>query len=136
MKLIDPDLIEQLYQDAAISPRLRAHYCLHADHSEKVQRILIALAKGSYVEPHYHELPHQWEMFALLKGALKVTRYSRCGAVEDEAILADAEDCPQIIQFSPLEIHSVECISEFALMLEVKEGPFDASRAKVFPRFA
>ncbi|SUX72999.1 Uncharacterised protein [Citrobacter freundii] len=81
MRLIDNDQLDELYDQARQSERLRSHLLMHGSHQEKVQRLLIALVKGSYVEPHYHELPHQWEMFIVMQGQLQVCLHSRNGKV-------------------------------------------------------
>ena len=104
---------------------------MHGSHQEKVQRLLIALVKGSYVEPHYHALPHQWEMFIVMEGQLQVCLYGRNGEVIKQFIAGDNTGI-SIVEFSPGDIHSVECLSPRALMVEVKEGPFDSSFAKLF----
>lgn len=130
MKILDPVLLNQLYDDASSSERLRSHFMLHANHSEKVQRLIIAMLKGSYVEPHYHELPHQWEMFILLHGQIRVCLYSVEGEVLHDKII-NAHDTLPIVEFLPGDIHSVECLSDKALLIEMKEGPFDPLNAKV-----
>lgn len=45
MKILEPVLLNQLYDDASSSERLRSHFMLHANHSEKVQRLIIAMLK-------------------------------------------------------------------------------------------
>ena len=129
MRLIDNDQLDELYDQAGQSERLRSHLMMHGSHQEKVQRLLIALVKGSYVEPHYHELPHQWEMFIVMEGQLKVCLYGRNGEVIKQFIAGDNTGI-SIVEFSPGDIHSV--LSPRALMVEVKEGPFDPSFAKSF----
>ena len=52
MRLIDKNQLETLYGQAGQSERLRSHLLLHDSHQDKVQRLLIALVKGSYVDPH------------------------------------------------------------------------------------
>lgn len=131
MRLIDNDQLDELYDQAGQSERLRSHLMMHGSHQEKVQRLLIALVKGSYVEPHYHELPHQWEMFIVMEGQLQVCLYGRNGEVIKQFIAGDNTGI-SIVEFSPGDIHSVECLSPRALMVEVKEGPFDSSFAKLF----
>lgn len=121
MRLIDNDQLDELYDQAGQSERLRSHLMMHGSHQEKVQRLLIALVKGSYVEPHYHELPHQWEMFIVMEGQLKVCLYGRNGEVIKQFIAGDNTGI-SIVEFSPGDIHSVECLSPRALMVEVKEG--------------
>ncbi|CRL64496.1 WbuC family cupin fold metalloprotein [Proteus penneri] len=131
MKYIDKILLDNLYNEAEKSERLRSHLLLHKSHEDKVQRLLIALVKDSYVEPHYHELPHQWEMFIILEGQIEITLYNYSGEVK-ESFLAGENTSISIVNLEPNEIHSIKCISQKALMLEVKEGPFDPNYAKKF----
>ncbi|MGR5531575.1 WbuC family cupin fold metalloprotein [Vibrio alfacsensis] len=130
MKVYGNDSLSTLFQAAEISPRKRAHLNLHASYDEKVQRLFIALTKGSYVEPHYHELSHQWEMFVVIHGLIRVCHYNSDGGIVSELLVGDGERA-KVIEFLPNDIHSVECLSETALMLEIKEGPFRPEFAKV-----
>ena len=129
MRKITQSDIELLFEQASNSPRKRAHLSLHASFDDKVQRLYIALLKGSYVEPHYHALAHQWEMFIVQSGVLKVTLHHKDGSVISSCLVGDEQDT-QAIEFNPGDVHSVECISEQALMLEIKEGPFVEKYAK------
>ncbi|MDF7760045.1 WbuC family cupin fold metalloprotein [Kosakonia cowanii] len=131
MRLIESEQLEALYLQAGQSERLRSHLLLHSSHQEKVQRLLIALVRGSYVEPHYHELPHQWEMFIVMEGQLQVCLHGNDGKVIKQFIVGENTGI-SVVEFSPGDIHSVECVSPRALMMEVKEGPFDPSFAKAF----
>ncbi|MBK5145051.1 WbuC family cupin fold metalloprotein [Budviciaceae bacterium BWR-B9] len=134
MRMIDRKIIEELYKQANISERKRAHYQLHYSHQDKVQRLLIALIKGSYVEPHFHELHNQWEMFSVLDGCIRVCIYDEGGDIINTFLAGPGENS-SLVEFSPGEIHSVECISNQTLMLEIKEGPFDPNYAKAFPKW-
>lgn len=134
MRMLNNDEVNLLYQLASNSVRLRSHFLLHHTHDDKVQRLLIAMVRGSYVEPHYHGLEHQWEMFSVIHGEIKVCLYDQDGNVL-KGFFVNSEDALPLVEFSPNEIHSVECISERVLMLEVKEGPFDSSMPKIFPAF-
>ncbi|CZV82858.1 WbuC family cupin fold metalloprotein [Enterobacter hormaechei subsp. xiangfangensis] len=131
MRLIDKNQLEALYDQAGQSERLRSHLLLHESHQDKVQRLLIALVKGSYVDPHYHELPHQWEMFIVMQGQVQVCLYNEDGRIINQFV-AGANTAISVVEFSPGDIHSVECLSPRALMMEVKEGPFDPTFAKAF----
>ncbi|MCM7512756.1 WbuC family cupin fold metalloprotein [Enterobacter hormaechei] len=131
MRLIDKNQLETLYDQAGQSERLRSHLLLHESHQDKVQRLLIALVKGSYVDPHYHELPHQWEMFIVMQGQVQVCLYGKDGEIINKFV-AGENTTINIVEFSPGDIHSVECLSPRALMMEVKEGPFDPAFAKAF----
>ncbi|EAN1750368.1 WbuC family cupin fold metalloprotein [Salmonella enterica] len=129
---INKDTIDKLYLKASLSNRKRAHLPLHSSHYEKVQRIIIAFIEDSYVDPHYHELEHQWEMFVVLEGMLEVCLYDDLGNIVDTFRVGPSTDL-SIIQFNPGDIHSVKCLSPKALMVEVKEGPFDEKLAKRLP---
>lgn len=131
MRLIDNVQLDALYEQASHSERLRSHLLMHGSHQDKVQRLLIALVKGSYVEPHYHELPHQWEMFIVMEGQLQVCLHGDDGKIV-KCFIAGENTGISVVEFSPGDIHSVECLSPRALMMEVKEGPFDPSFAKSF----
>ncbi|HGL4294447.1 TPA: WbuC family cupin fold metalloprotein [Citrobacter sedlakii] len=130
MKVIDTSKINELYTQAFSSERKRTHHLLHSTHNEKVQRLLISLVKGSYVEPHYHNESNQWELFVVLQGQILLTMYNETGDITKKINLGPQCEA-QLVEIYPNEIHSVECISETALMLEVKEGPFNESKAKV-----
>ena len=130
MKKITQDDIGLLFNEASKSPRKRAHLNLHTSFDDKVQRLYIALLKGSYVEPHYHALAHQWEMFIVLSGILKITIHKEDGSIICTFLVGDEQDTKSI-EFQPRDIHSLECISDKALILEIKEGPFSPKSAKV-----
>lgn len=135
MRTFGRECFFDLSEDAVCSDRKRAHLNLHQNFDEKVQRLFISLAKGSYVEPHYHALPHQWEMFVVIEGIVEVVFYSPDGSEVHHLLVGEGQDC-KVIEIDPLDIHSVECISEKALILEVKEGPFVAKYAKVTAKFS
>lgn len=135
MRVIDHTVLSDLYSSAKRSERLRSHLLLHSNHDDKVQRLLIGLIKGSYVEPHFHELPHQWEMFIVMKGKIQVRLYDITG-IEKQSFIAGENTEITVVEFLPGDIHSVECISEQALIMEVKEGPFDPNYAKNFPTWS
>ncbi|EOH0514911.1 WbuC family cupin fold metalloprotein [Vibrio fluvialis] len=134
MKKYGRDLYENLYNDAKKSSRRRSHFNLHQSYDEKVQRLVISLVKGSFVEPHYHSLPHQWESFFVLEGKIEVKIYTYEGEIISSCLIGDNQEF-QFIEIQPEEIHSVKCISEVATILEIKEGPFVPEKSKVMTDF-
>lgn len=131
MKVIDKQIRKQLYLEAINNPRKRSHHLLHASHQDKVQRLLIGLVQGSYVEPHYHEKEHQWEMFFVLEGKIKFNIHDKNGYIT-KTFMAGEDENITAIELKPFEVHSLECISDKSLLLEIKEGPFDPNFAKSF----
>ncbi|MDV5228368.1 WbuC family cupin fold metalloprotein [Providencia manganoxydans] len=129
MQYIDTQTIEELYFEAKNNPRRRTHFLLHKSHQEKVQRLLIAFIKGSFVEPHLHELSHQWEMLFVLEGTLELRLHNFKGEILQKNVIGENSTIKAIV-IQPNEIHSLICLSEKALILEVKEGPFDSDNPK------
>ena len=134
MRTFGSEKFENLFQEAALSPRKRAHSNLHLSFDDKVQRLYIAMLKGSYVEPHYHELPHQWEMFFVFQGVIHLRLYNSDCSIKESLLIGEGHEV-QSMELQPNDIHSVECISERALMLEIKEGPFKPEFAKALPKW-
>ncbi|MDX1281581.1 WbuC family cupin fold metalloprotein [Shewanella colwelliana] len=132
MRFFSTAHLNKLFDEAALSPRKRTHLNLHATFDDKVQHLYIAMLKGSFVEPHYHELPHQWEMFVVLQGVIHFMLYDEDGSVKQSMLIGVGHDV-QSIEIQPHDIHSVECLSDKALLLEIKEGPFKPELAKIFP---
>ncbi|ELL4669396.1 WbuC family cupin fold metalloprotein [Vibrio fluvialis] len=128
------DFYHNLYEGAKQSSRKRTHFNLHKSYEDKVQRLVIALVRGSFVEPHFHSLPHQWESFFVLEGKIEVNIYDDEGEIISSCIIGDNEEF-QFIEIQPKEIHSVKCISEVATILEIKEGPFVYDNAKTIADF-
>lgn len=63
-------------------------------------------------------------------GVVEVVFYSTGGQEQQRLLVGEGQSC-KAIEIHSMEIHSVECISEKALMLEIKEGPFNPDFAKV-----
>ncbi|TGZ32615.1 hypothetical protein EQ875_03850 [Photobacterium damselae subsp. damselae] len=131
MKIVDQELINNLYIAADKSDRKRSHHLLHLSHQDKVQRLLIAMIRESFVEPHYHEQKHQWELFQVLEGTVEMCIYDSALTVTEKYLLG-GEGNISMVEIEPNDIHSVRCVSDKALLLEIKEGPFNAHFAKRF----
>lgn len=135
MRVFDNTYLAELWELAENNSRRRVHFNLHKGFDEQVQRLFIALVKGSYVEPHYHELPHQWEMIIVLEGTVEIIFYTEQGDIIKQLTAGDRLDC-RVVEIQPLDIHSIECTSDKALLLEIKEGPFRPEKAKVLVGFS
>jgi cupin fold WbuC family metalloprotein len=113
---------------AEVSTRLRAHFNLHQSYQESIQKTAICLLNDTYIPPHYHRHAHQKELFILLAGQVKVVFFNQDGSVTKTELL----ETGGMIEISANTIHTVFCMSEFAQVLEVKQGPFIANDCKEF----
>ena len=135
MILFDQIFKDNLYAQAVLSPRQRAHANVHTSYDDKVQRLAIALVKGTYIPPHRHELPHQWEFFHVIEGEVKLLLFDQDGAVSD-VILLGKDHQNFAVQLPPGIFHTLVSLSAKAFIFEWKEGPFDPSFAKVLPEWS
>lgn len=135
LRIFDDVFFNELIDSALASQRLRSHFSLHDSYQSKVQRLLIALIKGTYIPPHYHELPHQWEYFQVIKGTVSLIIFDNDSGVKDIIQMGDGE-ATRAIEIPPKTIHTLLCRSETAIVLECKEGPFEVEFAKILPVWA
>jgi len=126
MKKFGNSEIRRLFNDADGSSRQRAHHLLHNAHSDKVQRLVIALKRKSYIQPHSHSQFHQWESFIVLSGQVKLMTFDESGQVLCVELLEQGN----IIEIPPNVIHTLLSITDESLIYEVKEGPFLEQFAK------
>ena len=59
---IDNSLFKELLLKAEESPRKRSNTNLHDNPDDSVQKMCVALKKGTYVRPHYHPNQKKWEV--------------------------------------------------------------------------
>ncbi|MFO6484512.1 WbuC family cupin fold metalloprotein [Escherichia coli] len=70
-------------------------------------------------------------MFIVMQGQLQVCLHGKDGEVVKQFIVGENTEI-NIVEFSPETYTVSKCLSPRALMMEVKEGPFDPSFAKAF----
>ena len=117
---VSRDGYKQLLEQAGQSTRRRSHLLLHDSHLDPVQRVLVALKRGTYIQPHIHS--RQWEMIVPIEGALQTMFFSNDGVLRS-AVEISSNTTP-LLQVPAGVWHSIIPISETAVMMEVKPGPF------------
>ncbi|HCJ9895225.1 TPA: WbuC family cupin fold metalloprotein [Escherichia coli] len=132
VKVFTQKQLQNLLCLASDSARLRAHLCLHNSHQDKVQRILIGLSEGTYIPPHFHRNESQWEHFQVIDGAVDLYVFDIDGVVID-IIRLSSDSGSLFAKIEPHTVHTLVCRSQQAVVLEIKEGPFIESEAKVIP---
>ncbi|HFG5431703.1 TPA: WbuC family cupin fold metalloprotein, partial [Salmonella enterica subsp. enterica serovar Waycross] len=132
VSLFSAKQMQELIDVAKKSERLRAHLSLHASHQDKVQMLLIALIKGTYIPPHFHKNIWQWEYFQVINGEVELYVFDENGKVKNIFQLGGQHGA-LFAKIEPNTIHTLVCRSSHAVVLEVKEGPFLELDAKVVP---
>ena len=129
-KRVDDALLAAVAREARVSPRLRRNHNFHS-HEEPVQRLLNALQPGTYVRPHRHRGEGSFEFFCVLQGAVGCLTFDDTGVVL-EACRLDARGGahPRGIEISGDIWHALVCLAPDTVILEIKEGPYDATNGK------
>ncbi len=125
----------ELLQQARNSPRLRAHRNLHAEHDEPVQRLCIALIHGTYIPPHYHTHVDKWELILVLRGEVMLVNYAADGTVQQKQRLTPAAGVSGV-EMQPADWHSLYPLSDEAVIMEIKPGPYTPSASSDFASWA
>src|SRR3990172_8115296 len=111
MKRIDTALLDSLTKQAKESPRHRAHFNLHPELNDPVQRLCIAMEPETYVRPHRHSDPESWEGLMILRGSLALNIFDENGKVVERIILnaqgpVTAVEFPRNTWHAPVSLES------------------------------
>src|SRR6185369_17360092 len=90
MKIVTPELLQQLTESARTSPRLRKNHNLHTSDESRCHRLLNAIEPDSYIRPHRHLDPEKDEAFILMSGRLGIVTFSDIGAITGTVLLSHA----------------------------------------------
>ncbi|SFN51037.1 cupin fold metalloprotein, WbuC family [Izhakiella capsodis] len=119
MKHLTPNDLATLSQKAASAVRLRSNLNLHAELSDPVQRLAIAMEPGTYIRPHRHL--QTWEVLTPLTGRFVVLLFKDDGSVLQRVVLG--EDA-QLIEIPAGAWHAVLSLDNNGVIFEVKQGPY------------
>jgi len=123
MKYIDNTLLDSLTAQAKASPRQRAHYNLHPELNDRVQRLCIAMEPGTYVRPHRHSDPETWEILMILRGSLALIIFDDSGMVIERTVLK-AGGPVLVVEFSQNTWHAPASLETGTVVFEIKQGPY------------
>lgn len=133
MRLITQELLNDLLAKAAASPRLRVQYNFH-ELEDPVQRMLNAIAPGSYVTPHKHESPDKVELIAPLVGKAAMFQYDDAGEITEMHIMSP-DDGVRGVDIPARTYHNFVALTP-CVVLEIIQGPYRAETHKKFAPFA
>lgn len=119
MKQITVTDLQQLSEQAANSPRLRANRNLHPELSDPVQRLAIAMEPGTYVRPHRH--PHTFELLTSLSGRFQVLHFDDNGYVTQRVVLGEES---KVLETDVGTWHAVLSMDKGGVIFEVKHGGY------------
>jgi cupin fold WbuC family metalloprotein len=123
MKIVTPELLNQLTDAAGSSPRLRKNHNLHPSDESRCHRLLNAIEPASYIRPHRHLDPEKDEAFILIRGRLGIILFSDTGEVTEAVALSRqggilAADVPSGV------FHTAVSLEPGTIFFEAKAGPY------------
>jgi len=123
MKKIDNAVLDALTEKAKASPRKRAHFNLHPELSDPIQRLCVALEPDTYIRPHRHADPATCEVFLLLRGSVLILFFDEIGVVTERCALSAGG--PVVAAEIPAHAwHAVASLESGTVFFEVKQGPY------------
>ena len=133
MRLLPRSLLAELAAKAALNPRQRAHYNIHASADDRVQRFVVVAQAGAYFRPHRHATKS--ELAVLLRGQVDVLVFDEEGRVTARYRVGDGSDS-MAYETPERTWHTLVSGPGGCAFLEIKEGPYDAATATEFAAWA
>jgi cupin fold WbuC family metalloprotein len=133
LKRIDQELFDAVAAGAAGSPRRRLNHNFHAP-ADRVQRFLNVMQPGTYVRPHRHLREWQgdgFECFLVLQGEVGLLLLDGSGRVIGRERIS-ATGPLRGIELAEGVIHTLVALSADAVLMEIKEGPYQPAADKDF----
>lgn len=121
--LIDTNLLNTLSTQAKASPRLRVNYDLRDTPDDQSQRMLNALEPGTVMPIHRHR--NTSETVVVLRGKVRWLYYDDQGHLT-ESIMVEADGDIRGLSVPIGQWHSLECLESGSVILETKDGPWEA----------
>jgi cupin fold WbuC family metalloprotein len=135
MHLINRELIDSVLEQARKSPRRRMNFNFHPTMEDNPHRFLNVMLEGTYVAPHRHTTPPKAEAFLVLEGELALVQFDDSGAIGGAHRLGPGGPSYGI-DLEPGAWHTLVVLSEYAVVYEVKPGPYTATTDKDFAPWA
>ncbi len=120
MKIADAALMDSLLQQAAESPRRRAHHNFHPSLEDPIHRLLIAAMPDTDFPTHRHR--DKWELFTLLRGEVEATLFTDDGQVIEQRLITPGGETAALEV--PAGCFHRYIVRKPSVILEVKPGPY------------
>lgn len=125
---INIELLDYLTEQAKASPRLRMNFDLRNTPNDNSQRMLNAIEPGSQIPIHRHRKSS--ETVVVLRGVLREVFYNETGDKIEEIIEIKKEGDCVAINIPIDKWHSVESLESGTVILETKDGPYEAASSE------
>jgi cupin fold WbuC family metalloprotein len=128
------ELIEEGLTAARESPRKRIIQPIHRTQEAIVQRMLNFMLPGTYLRPHLHPREEASETVQVLRGELGFIIFEEDSSVRELHRLSAGSG--GLIDIEPEVWHGLVVLAPDTVILEIKRGPYDLKRDKIFADWA
>ena len=119
--IINKSILDQLTEQAKVSPRMRMNLDLRNTPNDQSQRMLNALEPGTIIPIHRHRFSS--ETVVVLRGKVKWIYYDNNGKETDTFVVEpNGEICGLCVPLG--QWHSLECLESGTVILETKDGAY------------
>ena len=121
-----------LKRQAQVSPRRRARICAHKSNDDALHEMVIVIAAASYIHPHRHV--GKSESFHIVEGEVDVAVFDDNGGIAEVVRLgAPGSGRCFYYRLSESAFHTLLIRTDFLVVHEVTNGPFDRDRTILAP---
>lgn len=141
MKIISHYDLDELSRAAQLNPRIRQHMNMHKSYSDPCQRLFNAIEPESYIRPHLNNPDQGEETILAIRGLMAVICFGNKGEIKEikkfgSELLSFKRGISAGAIIPPGEWHTVVSLMKGSILLEVKSGPFNESKAKIYAPWA
>lgn len=135
------EYLSGLIEAAKSNARRRQHSNVHTSYEEPCQKLFNALCSDSYIRPHRHQQAGTPEFLVAVRGLMGLVLFDSDGGWRDIVVFGTEAyrqlySCAVGVEVRSSDWHTVVAVTEEAVLLEVKAGPFQSERAKEFAEWA
>lgn len=124
--IVSPDMLDRLASEAAATARRRLNLNLHASHAEPCQRFFNAMEPDSYLRPHRQLSIPRDKLLVGIRGQFALILFADDGTFSEVVPFAGGDRRRNVAVEVPAgRWNTVISLATGAVLLEVKEGPFD-----------
>ncbi|MCG8564106.1 MAG: WbuC family cupin fold metalloprotein [Desulfobacterales bacterium] len=130
--LVDDAALDVLADRAQRAALKRARYCLHGDHGEGVQEMVIALCRESEIPVHRHG--NRDESFHVIRGAMRFEIFDDAGGLVEAIELGTVgSDHGFFLRINGALWHRVVALGDLVIFHETTSGPFSPDNTEIHP---
>jgi cupin fold WbuC family metalloprotein len=132
------NIIDKIKKLAEKTPNKRARLCIHQSIKNKTNEMIIALKKGSYIQPHIHPNSKS-ESYHVIEGKMNVFIFSKDGKKKKVIKMGDYKSNLNFFyRMNRGYFHLPIAVSRWCVYHEIYSGPFkknlDVKYAKWAPK--